>query len=406
MPASEFQTFGNLVKICLGMSVLTIPIATYDAGFISTIILGTISVIWIVFSLKRLLSCLDDCLIAPKEGEDPYFILIEKAIPKYGVWLLNFMYVVTLYGAVVAYVMTWDQLLSGFEWDVWGFPLGKSSYFWAAIFFIIAAPLSCIRSLSSLSFVSQIGNVMLLASMVLVMVYGGVTYGFHYDNAMWLPRNPLSIANIFGILCVNLAVAFIGASSKVSMKDPSKFDLVLSLSLSLCLLFYILFGSFSVITYSSEGATIKDNILESIPSTSIYYMIASLGIALTCCVSYPIAVYPAAVAIQSWVKTEETHFFVTDWRRIICRVGALAVDCLLAIFFTSILTVFSFDILLITLISLLGCFAVTTVSFIFPPFIHLRIKMYASKWDKAFDIILIILGVGIMVSATVCSVIA
>ncbi|KAK8805875.1 hypothetical protein WA158_002531 [Blastocystis sp. Blastoise] len=291
--ASDFQTFGNLVKVCVGMGVLALPLATYNAGFIATFSLGIIAVLWIVYSLKRLLSCIHSndyiaMIDDSSSSQDPYADLISRAFPKYGKWLLNFCYVVTLYGAAVAYVITWDKLLSGFDWESMGLSFLSNSIVWAVIFFIIACPLSLIHSLSSLGIVSQIGNVVLALSVIIVIIYGGVTYGFHYDNAMWLPRNPLSIANIFGVLCFSLGVAFIGASSHASMAKKTHFFPVLIISLVTCICFYYIFGSLSVFFYSADSE-IHGLILENIPSSSIYYVIASIGLALTCILSYPIA---------------------------------------------------------------------------------------------------------------------
>ena len=98
------------------------------------------------------------------------------------------------------------------------------------------------------------------------------------------------------------------------MKKPEHFNGVLIGALVSCLVFYYVFGAISIFTFSNDAcihslqsddllAGIHGLILENIPSSSIFYISASIGLALTCWLSYPIAVYPATRAVESWITT-------------------------------------------------------------------------------------------------------
>ena len=88
---------------------------------------------------------------------------------------------------------------------------------------------------SSLGFVSLFGNIVIGISSVLVIVYfsrecirissyGGITYGFHWDNSLLWCQHPMDVAVIFGIFCYALCIIFIGPTSKVCPRPLSEWS--------------------------------------------------------------------------------------------------------------------------------------------------------------------------------------
>ena len=86
-------------------------------------------------------------------------------------------------------------------------------------------------------------------------------------------------------------------------------------------------------------------ILANIPRKSVWYIGSAIGLSLVCFLSYPIAVYPALIACEAWIKEEESKTMVTSWKRVLQRLGIVAVTSLLALFIPSFQKVVSFNIL-------------------------------------------------------------
>lgn len=85
----------------------------------------------------------------------------------------------------------------------------------------------------------------------------------------------------------------------------------------------------------------------NIPVTTLWYIISAIGLSLVCFLSYPIAVYPALIACEGWIKESESKTMVTNWKRILQRFLIVCVTCLLAFFVKNFKEVVSFNILLL-----------------------------------------------------------
>ena len=81
------------------------------------------------------------------------------------------------------------------------------------------------------------------------------------------------------------------------MENPGRFKSALIVSLIVPSVIYIVFAFAGVIFYNEKG--IRDIILANIPSDTLYYQISAIGL------SYPIAVYPALIACEAWIKEGE-----------------------------------------------------------------------------------------------------
>ena len=84
------------------------------------------------------------------------------------------------------------------------------------------------------------------------------------------------------------------------MENPGRFKSALIVSLIVPSVIYIVFAFAGVIFYNQKG--IHDIILADIPSNTLYYQISAIGLSLVCFLSYPIAVYPALIACEAWIK--------------------------------------------------------------------------------------------------------
>lgn len=146
--------------------------------------------------------------------------------------------------------------------------------------------------------------------MIVVIVYGAINNKPTISVDMLAPRSYMEIANMFGVICFSMGVAFVGLSSQVrfltslhtqrSMENPSRFKSALIVSLIVPSVIYILFAFGGVVFYYKSG--IQDIILANIPANSLWYQISAIGLSLVCFLSYPIAVYPALIACEAWIQ--------------------------------------------------------------------------------------------------------
>ena len=128
------------------------------------------------------------------------------------------------------------------------------------------------------------------------------------------------------------------------MQNPSKFNKVLIVSLTIPSLIYIVFGFMGVLYFESSG--INPLILANIPKESLFYIISAIGLALVCFLSYPIALYPALLACEASIKESESKVIVTNWKRILIRLGIVLLTCTIAYFIENFQIVVSFNILI------------------------------------------------------------
>lgn len=116
-------------------------------------------------------------------------------------------------------------MIAGLPWADWHFPLGNSNYFWTGLFALCIYPIVLLRSMrhafrasftpSSISFASQAGNYILILVMIVVILYGILYNKPSIELAMLWPRKYMEIANMFGVICFSMGVAFVGLSSRV-----------------------------------------------------------------------------------------------------------------------------------------------------------------------------------------------
>ena len=195
-----------------------------------------------------------------------------------------------VFGEFVNVQIVFSDLLSGLPWEDWGFSLGSSKFFWGAVYFIIVIPLSLLRDLSSMSFMSIGGLVALLSSIILYVVYGGLHFKINFETSFLWPKSLSDFANMFGVCCLCFAVPFYG---------KSKFGGVLYGSLLFSGFFYILVGVGCSLLYNRAPGGIGEIFIENIDHKSWFYFIAAGLLSLNSLFSYPIIAYPPVLCLET-----------------------------------------------------------------------------------------------------------
>lgn len=106
-------------------------------------------------------------------------------------------------------------MLSDLHWELLGFSWGKKILFWTVLFGVCIYPLVLLRTMSAISFASQAGNFILLFVMCCVILYGILHNKPSFSVSMLWPSDYLEIANMFGVICFSMGVAFVSLSSRV-----------------------------------------------------------------------------------------------------------------------------------------------------------------------------------------------
>lgn len=159
-------------------------------GLIPAVLILIIVPSWIVYCTKLITDCFCAFDTKPKADEDPYVLLAEKvcfvagnhsqAFGKFGVFLLQCSFVITVYGIAVAYEVspfglghrqiTWNVLLSGLQWKEWGLPFFSQKWFWGVVYFFLACFLALLKDLRALAKPSQMGNIFIISVSLIVIV--------------------------------------------------------------------------------------------------------------------------------------------------------------------------------------------------------------------------------------------
>ena len=162
------QTTGNLIKTCMGVGILALPytailvtlscIIELQAGFVPSFLLIVIIALWVYYCMHLLIQTNEACTsVLIPTNEDPYKNVSRKVnlgvsferqgLGSFGVFLLNFSFIVTLIGVGAAYQITFNNMLANLPWIIWKFPLGKFTWFWTLIFGVLILPLVLLRSM-------------------------------------------------------------------------------------------------------------------------------------------------------------------------------------------------------------------------------------------------------------------
>ena len=83
---------------------------------------------------------------------------------------------------------------------------------------VIALILCLLKDPSLLVGVSSFGLVALVISLIILFIYGMVTYGFKFDSSFWFPR-PNGILNNLGVFINSLAFSLMCLSQVVSISS-------------------------------------------------------------------------------------------------------------------------------------------------------------------------------------------
>lgn len=429
----------NLSKLCIGTGLLALPLATYRGGLIFSPLGIAVIAVWNGIACDMMIRCKQatsgEQFSQLNNLSSTYSKIAYVGCGWIGVYIIDASIVITLLGVCITYQIAFSTLMK----DILGNMLSHRHL--TIISAIIVYPASCAQDISILTKYSIAGLVFLLIAIFTIFYFGFYSFGANFlRNAAVIPNFPKSLEDMItysgvSIFCFGLCSLAFPIEETMSKKED--FRLAVTCCLFFVWLVYTVVGDGLAILYVQDTNGIQSNILQNLPLTSLTAALVKLSMAAVCLFTFPLTLVPPALMIEHLIvqrcrrrnddnldtngignpnieyqsinndiidedlDTSDHGFYSTIYfsyiNRLIlvcfCTVSAIGIPC-----FGDI-------------ISLLGCFTVSILSFVMPPLLHYRIVTYpvlrgnrlASKvgendfvsfrYQAIIDIVLTILGV-------------
>ncbi|ESQ49140.1 hypothetical protein EUTSA_v10020500mg [Eutrema salsugineum] len=368
------QSVLNGINILCGVGLLTMPYAVKEGGWLGLFILFFFGIItcYTGILLKRCLESSPNLHTYPDIG--------QAAFGFTGRLIISILLYMELYACCVEYIIMMSDNLSrlfpNILLNIAGVSLDSSQIF-AIATTLIVLPTVWLRDLSLLSYLSAGGvfsSILLALCLFWVGSVDGV--GFHSGGqSLDLSNLPVAIG-IFGFGFSGHAV-FPNIYS--SMKDPSKFPLVLLASFGFCVIFYI---AVAICGYSMFGEAIQSQFTLNMPQQFTSSKIAVWTAVITPMTKYALSLTPIVLSLEELLPSSEKMRFygVSMFLRTILVLSTLVVA--LTFPFFAIMG------------ALMGSFLSMLVAFIFPCLCYLSIlKGRLSKTQMGICVFIIISGI-------------
>lgn len=386
--AGTTKTFFTLLKAFIGTGIMFLPKAFRNGGILfSSITLIVVSVITTVcFTL--LLNC------RKRLGGGGYGELGEEIVGhKFRLLILGSITLSQLGFVCAGIIFTAENMLS-FA-NAISYAANRAQPFntdaLIALQFLVLIPLALIRN------ISKLGPAALVADAFILI---GLIYIWSYDIATLAERNIAPSVVLFNPSAFTLTVGSaiftfegIGLILPIqsSMKQPEHFSWLLYLVM---FIITVIFTSVGALCYATFGDETKIQIISNFPQTSKLVNAVQFLYSLAVLVGEPVQLYPAVRIIETSLFGEKAtgkKSVTIKWKKNLLRTVMMILCGAIAIFGASDLDKF---------VALIGSFACVPLVYIYPPYLHLR-GVAEKKWEKAFDVTLMILGMVAMAYTTV-----
>jgi hypothetical protein len=239
----------------------------------------------------------------------------------------------------------------------------------ATVLAALMVPLCLVDDVSNLSKLSRLGLVILAFAMSVVAGYGISGYeaavvGSSNNNSNpfhWLPPNGLTgVSHWFGCVVFGFGIVPLTFNFRESMAQPDKLPMTALVSMLLVAAAYIVSGVSLLFLYPD----IADDVLSEMPSGGLATL-TRLAMIVVVMATAPLLIVPCAEIIEGKIHHDGR---VHPKTVLVARTGL----CLFTVAISVMLPGF------VTVLSFVGCFSVSLVSFCVPPFLHM-VLLYQHK---------------------------
>lgn len=390
----------TMLKVCVGTGVLAVPHAFSEGGVLPSFVMLFALLCWNDWSANRLVDCralLDarECAAhASQTVESPLAALARVAGGPRTAVAVEACLALLMFGVATAYFVAAHDFLGATP--AAGFlaraPGGADVFGVAALAF----PLSLVEDLGALAYAGAAGLGAIFVSFCCIAEYGlaaraEVGWAASDDFRWYAPRDAPALAAGFGVLAYCFGVPPLALQLEASMAEPRSFKRAQRLALGTAFLAYAATGAGVARLFDGLPGTptVAGNVLDDLPRDGGWGAppaIVRVAMALVCVFSAPLGIVSCGQIFEARLGPP------TPTKRRLVRggitFGAAAVASALPVF--------------ALVVALVGCLAVSLLSFVLPPVLHLQLLLRGGGRGAtlALDGIAIVVGVVVVVFTT------
>lgn len=288
---NRFETYVALIKGYCALTILTLPKSFQNGGYIFAPINLFISGILTTICVEKLI------LTGLKYEIYCYSQVVGRVLGPRGRLFLDIMIFMTQYCATIAQSVFIIQsfassLNTAFGWNT-------PQWYYAMGLVCILTPIAWVRDISKFSFTFMLGNTLLMATVITVIVdcvktmnaQGGVQADIiAFNEQAYLSCVGFSIFAFEGIGVVMPIMQ--------SCAEPKKF---ISLLYGALITLTIVYVSFGLICYLAYGDQLQNLITENLPSHAVSSITMKLAYSVNVIFGYAISIKPANQIWENWI---------------------------------------------------------------------------------------------------------
>lgn len=380
--ASNVKSFFTLLKAFIGTGIMFLPKAFNNGGILfSSITLLLVAVISCI-AFHLLLQC-------RKRYGGGYGELGEEiGGPRFRTLILASI-TISQIGFVCAGIIFVAENLYAFLEAVISGPKPLSITWLIGLQMIFLIPLALIRNISKLGPAALLADIFILIGLVYIWwfdIKSLAAHGIHPTVRLFNPNQyTLTVgAAIFTFEGIGLILPI-----QSSMKHPEQFGKLLYIVMFIITVIYTSVGA---LCYATFGSTTQTEIISNFPQSSKLVNAVQFLYSLAVLIGDPVQLFPPMRIIEGKIfgRRSGKRDGWTKWKKNALRTGLVLLCWAISVFGASDLDKF---------VALIGSFACVPLVYIYPALLHYK-GVASSRWVKAGDIALMVVGVVAMVYTT------
>ncbi|KAL8943669.1 MAG: hypothetical protein Q9211_000904 [Gyalolechia sp. 1 TL-2023] len=259
---------------------------------------------------------------------------------------------------------------------------------------VALVPLSLIRDISRLGPAAQLADVFIFIGLFYIWYYDISTLATSGMDPSVQLFNPQAFTLTIGSAIFTFEGIGLILPIQSSMAEPSKFPRLLYIVM---IIVTTIFTSVGALCYATFGSKTRVEIISNYPQTSKLVNSVQFLYSMAVLVGTPVQLYPATRIIEHKIFGDGASgkkSSATKWKKNGFRTSITILCGLISILGASDLDKF---------VALIGAFACVPLVYIYPAFLHLK-GVARSRWVKAGDLLLCVIGLGAMFYSTAVTV--
>lgn len=375
--ASTVKTFFTLIKAFIGTGIMFLPKAFRNGGILfSSLTLVAVSLINCL-CFRLLLDCrqrygggygeLGAAIVGPKFRN---LILGSIALSQLGFVCTGLIFTAeNLYSFLDAITRGHKNISVGVPGLI-------------ALQLVPLVPLALIRNISKLGPVALLADVFILVGLVYIWQFDVRALATHGMDPTVRLFNPSAFTLTIGSAIFTFEGIGLILPIQSSMKKPEHFS---GLLYFVMLLITIIFTSVGALCYATFGEKTKIQVISNFPQGSALVNAVQFLYSLAVLAGEPVQLFPAVRILETSLFGERAtgkKSIAIKWQKNAVRTAVMGLCVGISMVGASDLDKF---------VALIGSFACVPLVYIYPAYLHYK-GIAASPWVKAFDLVLMILG--------------